>query len=121
MLETRSRWQDWINLGLGAWLFLMPFFGYVPMDSAAGMNSVLFGSTIMVISVAVLTKFFSWEEWISFAIGLWLVAAPFVFGFATGSLAMWNSVVIGLFIAGDALWSVFYNTHQHGGHHPTHA
>jgi hypothetical protein len=121
MLETRSRWQDWINLVLGAWLFLMPFFGYVPMDSAAGMNSVLFGSVIMVISVAVLTKFFSWEEWISFAIGLWLIAAPFLFGFATGGLGMWNSIIIGLFIAGDALWGVVSNARKPSGHHPSHA
>jgi hypothetical protein len=120
MEETRSRWQDWVNLVLGAWLFLMPFFGYMPMESAAALNGFLFGSVIIVISVAVLTKFFAWEEWISFAIGLWLIAAPFIFGYAAG-LLMWNSVVIGLFIAGDALWSVVYNSRQPGGHHPTHA
>jgi hypothetical protein len=106
MEATRNkRWQDWLNLALGAWLFVMPFFGVVHLGSAAGMNVILFGSVIAVISVAALVREQSWEEWINVAIGLWLIVAPFVLGFTLGGVAMWSSVIIGLFIAGDALWA----------------
>lgn len=103
--SRNMRWQDWLNLALGAWLFVMPFFGVVPMASPAAVNGFFFGSVIAVISVAALVKEQPWEEWVNGVIGLWLIAAPFVLGFTLGGVAMWSSVIIGLFIVGDALWA----------------
>lgn len=116
--------MDWVNLVLGVWLFGMPFFGYMPQGSSAAMNGYLFGSVITVISVAAVVREQSWEEWLNFAIGLWLLAAPFVLGFTANAFAMWNSVIIGLIIVADALWAALTvpdEAHEPGGHHPTHA
>ena len=121
MTATRSRWLDRVNLALGAWLLVMPFFGLMPLDSPAAINGYLFGVIIAGVSVAALVREKAWEEWSSFAIGLWLMFAPFVLDFASGDLVMWNSIVIGLFIAGDTLWRVAFSPRESGGHHPSHA
>lgn len=116
--------MDWVNLALGLWLFAMPFFGYMPLASSAAVNGYLFGSIITVISVAALVREQSWEEWLNFAIGIWLLAAPFALGFTGNAFAMWNSLIIGLIIVGDALWAALTvpsQSHEPGGHHPTHA
>jgi len=123
-IRTRERWMDWVNLVLGIWLFGMPFFGYMPLNSSAAVNGYLFGSVLTVISVAALVREQSWEEWLNFAIGLWLLAAPFVLGFTHLSFALWNSVIIGLFIVADALWAAMTLPREPGKrhrHHPTHA
>jgi hypothetical protein len=51
------------------------------------------------------TRNMRWQDWVTLILGLWLVVAPFVLGFTLGGVAMWSSVIIGLFVAGDALWA----------------
>ena len=105
-IKVRSmRWQDWVTLILGLWLFIMPFGGLLPTDSAAAVNGYIFGAIIAAVSAAELFWEQIWEEWVDVVIGLWLIVAPFVLGFTHDSTAMWSSIVIGLFVAGDALWA----------------
>jgi len=39
-----------------------------------------------------------WAMWVNLVCGLWLVAAPFLFGFPTGTAAMWNSIIVGIIV-----------------------
>lgn len=122
VIVNRQRWMDWVNLVLGVWLFVMPFFGYVPLSSSGAMNSYLFGSFLIVISVSAIVREQLWEEWLNFAIGIWLIAAPFTLGFtASGAFVTWNSIIIGLIIAADALLAALTARHESDGHHPSRA
>jgi general stress protein CsbA len=104
--EIRSmRWQDWVTLILGLWLFVMPFVGLLPIESMAAANGYIFGAVIAAVSAVALFWEQRWEEWVDVVLGLWLIAAPFVLGFTHDSMAMWSSMIIGLFIAADALWA----------------
>jgi hypothetical protein len=45
----------------------------------------------------------AWMSWTNVLLGLWMIAAPFIFRY-TG-VALWNDVVVGLLIAGLGTWS----------------
>lgn len=115
-MQFKTHWRDWLMLLFGVWLVVSPFvFGHA--ESGAGMvlwAPVLLGVAVIVFAIAVLRKTQVWEEWILFALGVALVAAPFLLGYADVTLAMWNSVIMGLLVGADAAWSLFELTH-HGG------
>lgn len=104
-MENKQRWQDWINLILGAWLFLSPFFGFGAFKDAASWNSYIFGAIVFAISAIALLTPQLWEEWINGIIGLWLIASPFILAFSSHQLATWNDIIVGILILGDAIWA----------------
>jgi len=104
-METKQRWQDWVNLILGIWLFITPFLGLVALTSMAAWNSYIFGAIIAVFSIWALVQPRVWEEWINLVIGVWLVIAPFVLGFHTETAVMWNHIIVGIIVGADALWA----------------
>lgn len=38
-------------------------------------------------------------SWINFILGLWLIVAPFALHFRDNTMALWNSVILGVAIA----------------------
>ena len=108
-MQSKQRWQDWVILALGAWLFLAPFFvGYTSLSGPAAWNSYVLGAVVAVFAVAALWRPESpSEEWVNLVLGLWLVIAPFALGFfATETIAAWNQVVVGVLVAGDSIWAI---------------
>lgn len=50
-LSQMAEWEDWVNLVLGAWLFISPWiFGYVGSTSAAW-NSYIVGALVFLIAI----------------------------------------------------------------------
>ena len=117
MLFTKNRWQEWVNMALGVWLFVSPFFGFGQETAPVAINGYIFGSIIVVLSASAL--FFSqiWEEWINMAIGIWLFVSPFVLGFSDMHGVMLNQMDVGVTLFGVALWAAaMYPTFAHGEH-----
>lgn len=112
--QIKMHWRDWLMLLFGVWLVASPFaFGHAAAGAGMVMWApVLLGVAVIVFAVAVLRKTQFWEEWILFALGMALIAAPFLLGYAGVTLAMWNSVVMGLLVGVDAGWSLFALTHH---------
>lgn len=104
-MESKQRWQDWVNLILAIWLFITPFFGMEALNSLIAWNSYIFGVIIAVLSIWALAQPRAWEEWINLVIGIWLILAPFVLGVSANSLLMWNYIVVGIIVGADALWA----------------
>lgn len=104
-METKQRWQDWVNLILGVWLFITPFLGMDTVMSVAAWNGYIFGTIVVVLSIWALAQPRAWEEWINFVIGVWLILAPFILGFSHQTGAMWNHIIVGVIIGVDALWA----------------
>lgn len=48
-------------------------------------------------------RFFSWAELV---LGVWVIASPWIFGFA-GTLGLWSNVVAGTVLAVLAIWRIF--------------
>jgi len=99
-----KRWQDWVMLVLGIWLFLSPFIlGYPDYGSTMAVNSFVFGIIVAVLAIAALSRPQMWEEWVNLVLGLWLIVAPFALGFRAETGATTNHIVVGLLIAIDAV------------------
>lgn len=105
--SSNGRWQDWVNLCLGIWLFLAPAFSLAPSGSGLiAWNGYIFGAAVAVFAVWALAQPQSWEEWLNLIIGLWLIAAPFVLAFSSDTGATWNHIIVGVLVSGDALWAM---------------
>jgi hypothetical protein len=108
-MKSNQRWQDWVILALGVWLFFAPFFmSYGSTTGAAAWSSYVVGAAVAVFATSALwTPASQSEAWVNLVLGLWLVIAPFVLGFYAGeAVAAWNHIVVGILIAGDAIWAM---------------
>jgi SPW repeat len=100
---------DVYNLVLAVLLFISPWLFAYP-DSVARIDVWASGALIALASLAAIVAFSDWEEWINLLLGLWLVVAPWVLGFAH-TRAMHISIGGGLvvaFLAGLELWLDHY-------------
>lgn len=103
--RTMGRWQDWFNLVLASWLILAPFFAFGISGDVAAWNSYVCGAIVAIFAIAALVRPQVWEEWVNLVIGVWLIVAPFALGFTDQPGPMWNQIVVGFLIGGDALWA----------------
>jgi SPW repeat len=46
-------------------------------------------------------------------LGLWLIASPWLLGFAAKENAMWTSLALGLLVVAVSLWAVWDYRHPH--------
>ena len=92
-----ARWQDWVSFALGLWLAVSPWIvGYehhVPETA----NAAFVGIALALGAHFEIGMDELWTEWVNFAVGLWLLAAPFALGFSV-SVAMVNCIAVGCFI-----------------------
>lgn len=86
---------------IAPWLF-----GFV--RPSGRLDAELVGLAVIVLSAAAIFAFADWEEWLKVLLGLWLIAAPWILGFAHTS-AMHVSIAMGVavtFFALLELWVV---------------
>ena len=96
---------DLYNLLLAAILFGAPAF-LAHASRTADLDLGLTGLAIIILSLAAMIAFSIWEEWVNMALGLWLVASPWILGFAH-TRAMHFAIGIGIaitFLAALDLW-----------------
>jgi hypothetical protein len=119
--DTDIRSLSFINLLLGAWLIVTPFwFGYT--SGTAKWNQLIIGIVVMVL--AALRLLAPAQKWLSFLTGIagiWAIIAPFILTYDRAG-AYWNEVIVGILVTIVA----FYNSGlpSHTGtrtqHHHTH-
>jgi hypothetical protein len=114
-LVLANRWQDWVNLLLGAWLFISPWvLGFASTAAAAGttthpraaVNAWIFGVIVMVLSIAALARTQPWEEWLNLLAGIWLFISPWVLGYSGNTTALWNALIVGALVFILASWDL---------------
>lgn len=107
-----KRPQDWLNLILGVLLFISPWMMGFLTDTMQTRNAWLVGAVLALIAIAALTAFAEWEEWVNLALGLWLIAAPWVLGFTGNTGAFRTHLVLGLLTAFVSAWAVWNYRHE---------
>jgi hypothetical protein len=116
-----DRWRDWGILALAVWLFLSPwilgFTGAGP-TAAAGFGAAAWNAWILGIAIGALAlwaalRFAEWHHWANGALGVWLVIAPWILGFAAVAAALWNHVIVGLLVVALAAWELWVVRQQH--------
>ena len=109
-----SRWRDecaldFYKLAIGGFLFLSPWL-FAFTYSAARLDAWASGLLLIALSGAAVVAFFDWEEWLALALGLWMIAAPWVLGLPHAATRI--HVAAGLlcaYLAGLQLWLVHYH------------
>ena len=93
-----ARWQDWTSFGLGLWLAVSPWIvGYDGSDHAATCNAAFVGVALAIGAHFEIVLDELWAEWVNFAVGLWLLAAPFALEFTTTAATV-NCIAVGCLI-----------------------
>lgn len=102
---TSAKLCDVGNLIMGAFLVLTPWmFAFPPGIQSA--NAVVCGILIILLSLAALVGFAAWEDWGNMAVGLWLMASPWIVGLH-GTQAVSVQFTLGIIVAAFAkneLW-----------------
>jgi len=97
-----------VNLVLGAWIAGSPWIlGFAVELPAAMWNALVVGLLIVLLAATDLDAPASWEEWALGALGLWLVVAPWIFGYAANSAMTASSVVTGALVMALAAWTLY--------------
>lgn len=115
--KSAARELGIINLVLALWLIISPFtLGY---PSGAIANSVILGIVVAILAIIRLSApNQTWASWLNGVAGLWLILAPFMFGFTTMAV-LWNELIIGVIVTILGFWNgtvtipMRHATHHH--------
>jgi hypothetical protein len=110
MLEGKHA-QDWINLFLAVILFISPWVLGFATEQYASWNAWISGAVVGLVAIGAIGMFNEWEEWLNLLVGIWVIAAPWVLGFAAVTAAMSAHVVLGFLIAASAAWEIWEIRH----------
>ncbi len=103
LLKDHRSWEDWVGMGLGALLTLSPWLATGTPAGAVTMNAVAVGLLLVVLSFMELFDRHRWDEALQFAGGVWMIAAPFVLGYANGGQLMIWHLVLGVAVSALAV------------------
>ncbi|MBV8474933.1 MAG: SPW repeat protein [Hyphomicrobiales bacterium] len=105
--------QDWISLICAVVLFFSPWLFGFSSDEMASRTAWISAIVIAVITIAAIVQFAEWEERVAMVLGLWLIVAPWIVGFAALTHAAATFVVLGVIVAlasVSELWQVYHPT-----------
>jgi hypothetical protein len=106
-LERKIDWEDIVNFVLGVVLVVSPgFFSYAD-QVAPTFNAWYSGFAIMALAVAAMFEFARWEEYLNIAVGLWLVASPFLLGYAAMDAITTTHLTVGVIVTALAGYEVY--------------
>jgi hypothetical protein len=106
-LNIHRSWEDWVGMLLGVLIGFSPWLAGEPHDPAVMWNAFLVGVLVLGLAQLEYVSLQRWEEIGEIACGLWLMASPFVFGYAdAGALRYWHFIlgVVVALIAALELW-----------------
>ena len=84
-------WEDWVGILAGVLIGLSPWFAGQEDNQLVLLNAIIIGVLVVSLAAFELVDLHRWEEVGEIVCGLWLVASPFIFGYAgTGILQSWH-------------------------------
>jgi len=87
-------WEDWLGMLLGVLIGLSPWFPGQMGTQTMMFNAVVVGALVFVLGELEAADLHRWQEGGEIALGSWLVASPFMFGYsANGTLRFWHFVL----------------------------
>ncbi len=94
--------ENWANLFLGGWIFLIPWALKSSMPEfgmgITALNFWVVGIIIIATSALAIKDIKLWEEWVNLVAGVWLMISPAVFGYTEYTTLVWNSILFGISI-----------------------
>jgi hypothetical protein len=100
-LDSHRPWEDVVSMVLGAIVVVAPVLIPGVESTAVIVSTGLAGVLIIALAAMEMTNLRRWEEWLEMLCGAWLVAAPFVLGYAGMQRTL--HIVIGVMVVALAL------------------
>ena len=94
-MERSFRSPSWLNVLLGAWLFISPWLLDYTSTGDAAANAWIVGGAIAVLAAIVAVTGVRAIAWSNIALGVWLFISPWVVGFTGLQGASWNAWIVG--------------------------
>ena len=91
-------WEDYLDMLLGVLIVLSPVFAGYEVASAVMINAGIIGVLVLALASFELLDLRRWEEILELLCGLWLIASPFMLGYANGALMIWH-MALGAIVA----------------------
>jgi hypothetical protein len=105
IVKNTQRWQDWLTLLIGIWLFITPWiFGFSHTDFA--WSPFIMGALVFLFSIWALVNRKVAEETINLIIGIWVFISPWVLGFSHTANAAWIMFVFGAILIVVDIWGI---------------
>jgi hypothetical protein len=99
LVETHPAWQDWLGAGLGLLIALTPNFVSEAVDKGVQLNTILVGFLVLLVALVERVRLHHWEEVAEIVLGAWVIALPFIYGYAgTGVLRYWHFTLGGIVV-----------------------
>jgi len=106
-MKAWSRWQEWLNLLLGAWVFLSPWFLGFSQDQGGSWDAWVLGILLALVALWALAAPFSLGPvWSAAVLGALLFLSPWALGFANLTAQAWNAWVAGVAVLILSVWDV---------------
>ncbi|GAA5122350.1 hypothetical protein GCM10023339_40600 [Alloalcanivorax gelatiniphagus] len=101
------RWQDWVNVVLGAYAMCVPLFTVNSNNNSTIWSAEIFGLLIICVGFWALAQPASKAaEWTQVLVGVLFALAPFMFDYAQLDGAAINAYSVGALVALLAAWGV---------------
>ena len=103
--KTHRAWEDWFGMLLGVLIMVSPWFPIQVADTVdlerthLVLNSFVVGMLVLGLAQLEYVALHRWEEVATVLLGLWLIASPYVLGYAVDQgLQLWH-IVLGALVA----------------------
>jgi hypothetical protein len=107
-MRSWTRWQSWLNVIVGVWLFISPWVLGTTSDSPTAWNAWIIGAAIFVVALIALGATASASavaSWVNVVLGVWLFISPWVLRYTDVSDGAVNAWVFGVVTVLVALWA----------------
>jgi ABC-type molybdate transport system permease subunit len=96
-MSSTNRWQDWTTIAAGVVLFITPFLFNQMAIANAAYTALVGGVLLVLVGVWNLARSSDRAgEWLEGLIGVLLILAPFVLGFAAVTTMAFSAWIIGI-------------------------
>ena len=126
-VRKHQSWEDWLGMLLGVLIEVSPWFPFSShdvMNAERGtmiLNTFVVGMLVFGLGQLEYVALQRWEEVGEIALGLWLIASPFILGYSGDeALRVWH-IVLGTIVAllgALQLWQDWRLSEQELGKHP---
>ena len=107
LFKIHRSWEDWVSMLIGVLIGFSPWLADQQGDQAVIWNAILVGALVLILAQLEYVSLQRWQEIGEIILGLWLIASPFIFGYAeAGQLRYWH-FVLGAIIALLATWELW--------------